>query len=678
MNKLKNITLGMLLCTSAMMAQKAKPYSKSLADDSNSKYAKVWNTDMDAVKWTNGFWADRFNISKDTMIFDMWRVLKDPKISHAYRNFEIAAGVQQGEHFGPPFFDGDFYKWFESVAAVYSITHDPKLDKLMDEIIAVVSKCQREDGYIHTPVIIKERKEKKKTEFENRLNFETYNLGHLMTAGCVHYRATGKKTLLNMSIKATDYLYNFYKRSSPELARNAICPSHYMGVVEMYRTTKDPRYLELAENLINIRGLVEKGTDDNQDRIPFRKQMKAMGHAVRANYLYAGVADIYSETGEDSLMTCLKSIWNDVTNRKMYITGACGALYDGTSPDGTSYEPDSVQKVHQSYGRAFQLPNHTAHNESCANIGNMLWNWRMFQLTGDAKYTDIVETVLYNSLLASLSLDQKRYFYTNPLSVSADFPYKMRWSKTREDFISCYCCPPNIARTMAEVQDYVYSVSAKGVYVNLYGGSALSSELKDGSKVKLSQSTDYPWNEKVTINVDLAPKKAFSIFLRIPGWCNKATLLVNGKAADVKLVSGQYAELNNSWKKGDKLELTLDMPAKLMASNPLVEETRNQVSVKRGPVVYCLESKDIPAGTKLADIAVPASIKLTPKEVTIDNSRMMSLEGQAICTPSGDWSNSLYKEIPADVKKVSVSFVPYYAWGNRGKADMEVWVPLAR
>ncbi|MDE5953398.1 MAG: glycoside hydrolase family 127 protein, partial [Duncaniella sp.] len=384
-----------------------------LTDMSESKHAVMVNTPIGSVKWTGGFWGERFDVYSGTSLQSMWETWANPDVSHGFRNFEIAAGTCEGEHWGPPFHDGDMYKWLEAVAAVYAVNKDPKLDALMDKFIEQVVKAQRADGYIHTPVIIDERNrgvdthahhkeqtvigtkvgsEDEKGAFANRLNFETYNLGHLMMAGIIHKRATGKTTLFDAAVKATDFLCNFYETASAELARNAICPSHYMGVVEMYRETGNPRYLDLANNLINIRGLVENGTDDNQDRIPFRDQYNAMGHAVRANYLYAGVADLYAETGEEQLMKNLTSIWNDIVNRKMYVTGACGALYDGTSPDGTCYEPDSIQKVHQSYGRPYQLPNSTAHNETCANIGNMLFNWRMLEATGDAKYADIVET----------------------------------------------------------------------------------------------------------------------------------------------------------------------------------------------------------------------------------------------------------------------------------------------
>ena len=379
----------MVLLTIGVCAQ-----SKGLINTENSPYAKLQSVDLDAVQWTNGFWKEQFDVEKNNTLTFMWN-LYHGDTTHAYKNFEIAAGLMKGKHKGPSFHDGDFYKLFEGMAAVYAVTKDPELNAQMDEAIALIAKAQRKDGYLHTPVLIEERWGTLGPEkLQKQLGFEKYNMGHLMTAACVHYRATGKDNFLKVAKGVADFLYDFYKKASPELARNAICPSHYMGVVEMYRTLKDPRYLELANNLINIRGTTSDGTDDNQDRIPFRDQMNAMGHAVRANYLYAGVADLYAETGEEQLLKNLNSIWEDVVYSRMYITGACGALYDGVSPDGTSYNPSEVQKIHQAYGRPYQLPNATAHNETCANIGNVLWNWRMLQITGESKYTDIMELAL--------------------------------------------------------------------------------------------------------------------------------------------------------------------------------------------------------------------------------------------------------------------------------------------
>jgi DUF1680 family protein len=681
---MKNIwkCAGILLCL-ASAVKTSFAQNKSLVNTTKSPFAQLSSVDMGNVTWTNGFWADRFKVCRDTMIPNLWRVYTDPKISHAYRNFEIAAGLDTGSHEGPPFHDGDFYKLFEAVASMYASTRDAKLDELMDKTIVVIAKAQRADGYIHTPTIIEERKHTgKEKAFNNRLNFETYNLGHLMTAACVHYRATGKTTLLKVAIKATDYLYKFYKTASPELARNAICPSHYMGVIEMYRTTRDPKYLELAKSLINIRGLMENGTDDNQDRIPFRQQTQAMGHAVRANYLFAGAADVYAETGDTTLMHTLNLMWNDVVNRKMYITGGCGSLYDGVSPDGTSYNPNDVQKVHQAYGRDYQLPNFTAHNETCANIGNVLWNWRMLQITGKAQYSDVMELALYNSVLSGISLSGRNFLYTNPLSYSDDLPFSQRWSKDRVGYIRLSnCCPPNVVRTIAEVSDYAYSVSDKGLWFNLYGGNTLSARLKDGTPIKLTQTTNYPWDGKITIRLDEMPgDKAFSIFLRIPGWCKGAGIKLAGQPApQLDTSPGAYTELNVVWQKGMVIELNLPMPVTMMEANPLVEETRNQVAVKRGPVVYCLESADLAKGQKLFNIALSAQNELKPEMMMIDNSNIMSLTGKADVRNEANWKNQLYKEVSTPKQNaVDVRLIPYYAWGNRGHVDMETWLPLDR
>ncbi|MBQ9201086.1 MAG: glycoside hydrolase family 127 protein [Bacteroidales bacterium] len=686
----KVVLLSCLLAGSLLLTAQ----NRGMVNTYNSRHARIWNADVTSVAWTDGFWGDRFEVCRDTMVLNMWHIMNDPELCHAYRNLEIAAGEAQGDHHGPAFHDGDFFKWFESMAAVYAVTRDPALDKLMDKIIATIAKAQREDGYMHTQVIIPERNRRKSATdnrglvgtatgtaeggaFNNRLNFETYNHGHLMMAACVHYRATGKRTLLDVAIKATDFLYNFYKTASAELARNAICPSHYMGVVEMYRVTGDPRYLELARNLIDIRGMVQNGTDDNQDRVPFREQMNAMGHAVRANYLYAGVADVYAETGDESLMRNLESIWSDIVNHKMYITGGCGALYDGTSPDGTCYTPDSIQKVHQSYGRAFQLPNSTAHNETCANIGNLLFNWRMFQISGDGKYNDIVERVLYNSLLSGISLDGTKYFYTNPLRLSDKFPYVLRWPKERTPYISCFCCPPNTVRTICEAQNYAYALSEEGVWCNLYGGSKLDTRLKDGSAVLLSQQSAYPWDGEVSITVGKAPrKKEMSIFLHIPAWCDHFTVRVNGQP--VKAVADKgYACVRRVWKKNDVLQLSLEMKAKLIESNPLLEETRNQVAVMRGPVVYCLESSDL-NGLDIDKVVIPASASFQPEMIEIDGAPMAALTGEALYLADDEWQDTLYREVRQGERKIRVRLIPYYAFGNRGHSEMTVWMPLNR
>jgi DUF1680 family protein len=694
MIRLSLIGLALVMNINAQAQKKKETASqeKGLVEMSISTEAKMKNTPLGAVKWTGGFWGDRFGILSQTTIWDMWDTWNTPwetldkkgaHGSNGFRNFEVAAGSVQGRHHGPPFHDGDMYKWLEACAAVYAITKDPKLDALMDKFIEQVRLAQRNDGYIHTPVVISERNlgidshagdntnigieigDDHKKAFASRLNFETYNLGHLMTAGIVHKRATGKTTLFECGKKAADFLYNFLTNDATELSRNAICPSHYMGATEMYRETGDEKYLTLAKGLIAIRDSVTNGEDHNQDRHKLRDQYEAMGHAVRANYLYAGVADLYAETGEAQLMKNLSAIWNDIVNHKIYITGGCGALYDGVSPDGTTYDQPSIQQIHQAYGRQFQLPQEAAHNEICAQIGMLLFSWRMFQTTGDSKYLDNIETELYNGILSGISLDGKDYFYTEALRRTKEFPYVMRWPKHRQHYISCFCCPPNTVRTLCEAQEYAYSLQDDTLYVNLYGQNTLTT--KD---LEIEQTTDYPWDGKVRIEIKKA-KKLSTIKLHIPDWCNKYCLKLNGQEITQTVV-------HRKWKKGDVIEIDLKMETRLIEANPLVEEAKNQVCVMRGPLVYCLEGQDIEDTYSINEIALPTNIEFKEKRVTIASHEIIALEGEAVQTaPQNNWNNeTLYREVkrPGSENKVKIRLIPYYAWDNRGVDDMSVWL----
>ena len=697
MRKILSVCFVCCCLTTAIKAQ-------GLTDMSHSQQAKVHNLPMGATQWTGGFWADRFNVLSTTGIWSMWDTWNTPYEtldengkhgSHGFRNFEVAAGTVKGKHHGPPFHDGDFYKWLEACASVYAVTKDPKIDALMDKVIEQIALAQRADGYIHTPVVISERLKgidshaltenaagieigkDQKHAFASRLNFETYNLGHLMTAGIIHKRATGKTTLFDCGKKAADFLYNFLTRDAAELSRNAICPSHYMGAAEMYRETGDQKYLTLAEGLIAIRDSVTNGEDHNQDRHKFRDQYEAMGHAVRANYLYAGVADLYAETGEEQLMKNLGAIWNDIIQHKIYIMGGCGALYDGVSPDGTTYNQPSIQQIHQAYGRQFQLPQEYAHNEICAQIGMMLFSWRMFQTTGDPKYIDNIENELYNGILSGVSLDGKDYFYTEALRRTKEYPYVLRWPKHRQRYISCFCCPPNTLRTLCEAQEYAYSLtgtSASGqtLYVNLYGQNTLKT--KD---LEVEQITNYPWDGKITLTVKKA-KNLSTVILHIPNWCNQYTVFVNGDAYPVNDASAVV--INRKWKKGDVITLNLNMRPRLVEANPLVEEAKNQVAVMRGPIVYCLESQDIEGNRNINDISIPADIQLKEVPMTINGHTFTALEGEALAQDGKQWNNeTLYREISdKPVRKTCIRLIPYYAWDNRGIQDMSLWLNLAR
>ncbi len=664
-----------------------------ITDTHQSKYAIMTSTPINAVNWNGGFWGERFSVFSNTSLQSMWETWQT-KEGKGFNNFLIASGEIEGEHHGPPFHDGDMYKWLEAVAAVYAINKNPELDKIMDRFIGCVVKAQREDGYIHTPVIIAEINKRKQASakdadntvigtavgtkndaaFGNRLNFETYNLGHLITAGIIHKRATGKTTLFNAAIKAGDFLYNFCRNAPEELAGNAICPSHYMAVAELYRETNDPKYLELAKQFIDIRGMVENGTDDNQDRIPFREQYNAMGHSVRANYLYAGVADLFLEDGEQQLMKNLTSIWEDIVTRKMYINGACGALYDGTSPDGTDYKPDNIQKVHQSYGRPYQLPHSTAHNETCANIGNMLFNWRMLQATGDGKYGDIIENCFYNSILSGISLDGEKYFYTNPLRMSDELPYTLRWPKERTKLISCFCCPPNTLRTLCETQNYAYSLGKNEIFVNLYGSNSFNAKIDGIGEISINQQTDYPWDGQVRLEINkLKGKKTFKLKLRKPSWCDNYQLKKNDQVINVSEEHG-YIIIDDIWKRGDIISFNMEMKTRIMEANPLVEESRGQVAIQRGPIVYCMESQDL-NGIDIDNVIIPLNTQFKPVETTIANSRIMALECEVAVRTEASWKNTLYRDASTEKQRKTIRLIPYYAWGNRGKSEMTVWIP---
>ena len=659
-----------------VVASPAAAWANGLTDTRRSPYAAVQPVDLQEVRWTEGFWADRFATCRDRSIPAMWKLMKGHDYKPFYEHFLIAAGEMDGRYRGAQWNDGDFYKFLEACAAALAVTDDPRLEEILDTSIHAIGKAQRDDGYIHTPVLIRQRSGDPHAQpFQDRHNFEMYNMGHLITAACIHHRVTGRDDFLEIAKKTADFLAETFRKPTPELARNSVCPSHYMAMVELYRTTGEPRYLELAKTFLEMRELVTDGGDDNQDRVPFTQQREAVGHAVRANYLYAGAADLYAETGDESLRLPLEALWDNVVHKKMYITGGCGALYDGASPDG-SPDQDEITRVHQAYGRNYQLPNTTAHNETCAAIGSVLWNWRMFLVTGEAKYIDVLELALYNAVLSGVSLEGTDYFYTNPLRQVEPLPTNLRWSRTRVPFVTSYCCPPNVLRTIAEVNGYVYSKTDDALWVNLYGGSTLSTQL-DGKTLKLTQQTDYPWDGGVRITIDQCPENELAIKLRIPGWAESATIRVNGSEQQSRNEPATYVEIRRRWQPSDVIELTLPMPAQLIEAHPLVEETRNQIAVKRGPIVYCLESPDLPQDVCVQDVVVPMGAKLTARYDGGLLQGLVVIEADAWCRPSGNWDNKLYRAAHDDnERKANVRFIPYYAWSNRGPSEMSVWLPV--
>jgi DUF1680 family protein len=640
------------------------------------------------ARWVGGFWQQIQQRTVGTSIPAMWRNLSDPSVSPGLQNFRVAAGLAEGGHQGPPFMDGDFYKWLEGAIISLEVTPDAQLSEVVEEVARLIKSVQRDDGYLHTPTLIAALSDSGPVGLSDRFQFETYNLGHLISAGVRHHRVTGSSTLLDVARKAAAFLEDIATNKPLELARSAICPSHYMAVMDLYRETGDERFLRLAQTFVKVRDEFVGG-DDNQDRLPVRDQTVAAGHAVRANYLYAGLADLAIESSDDELADMLKTVWNDVVGTKLYITGGCGALYDGASPDGSPWQSE-ISRVHQAYGRAYQLPNTTAHNESCANIGMILWSERMFALTGDARYVDVIEQVAYNALLAGISLAGTEYFYTNPLRQVRGLPFPLRRpgdtalkpvpmpppsdERLRQSYLSCFCCPPNTARTLARVHELAGSVSSSGGFVHLFG----SGELRfahDGRVLALREESDYPWDELVRFTVTEAVDSGLPLHLRIPGWAASANLSVNGESLEAP-APGSYARIDRTWRTGDVVELRLPMPVRILRANRLAEEISNQVAVQRGPIVYCLESIDVPDGLPLERLALRRDAPLVAAKAQMSGHAVCDISVELTVLPEGG-SDGLYEDISRSaLATTKARLIPYFTWGNRGPAEMSVWLPV--
>jgi hypothetical protein len=412
--------------------------------------------------------------------------------------------------------------------------------------------------------------------------------------------------------------------------------------------------------------------------LPFRQQREAVGHAVRANYLYAGAADLYLEIGDNDLLEALNACWESVQLRKIYVTGGCGALYDGASPEGSSHQ-SSITRIHQAYGRNYQLPNSTAHNETCAAVGNVLWNQRMWQAIGHVKYIDALENSLYNAVLAGVSLNGQDYFYTNTLRQLDSMPVPLRWNRHRQPWISCYCCPPNVVRTVAGVGRYAYTVDERSATVLLYGSNQLKTRLATGHALALRQSSRYPIDGKVEIVVDEAPATNFAIKLRAPGWCTRYSVKLNGRSQAATADQNGLIVIDRQWKPGDRIDLVLQMEVQLLTADPLVEECTGQVAVRRGPLIYCVESIDLPEGTSVQAVRMPPD----PTVWTVVNDRQVLdgvpvLEGQ-LQLESAPSTNpqTLYRKLESgSLVTVRSRLIPYFAWDNRGPGEMTVWIRL--
>lgn len=649
-----------------------------LTDTTNSPYAVVSPLPWNAVTYTHGFWADAFDSCVKNTVPHLQQMFEAAEISHVVENFRICAGDAEGTFDGTNFGDGDFYKWIES--AIYSAakTDNKSLMAQIDDYITLIGRAQQSDGYLSTKQILGEKNKTGVSRLGDINDFEVYNFGHLFTAACLHKRVTGKDNFLNIAKKTAAYLNKMYQDNAQSgEVQTAVCPSHYMGLIELFRTTGDRHYLDLARLAIELRDSVTDGTDDNQDRIHLKQHEKIVGHAVRSNYLYAGVADLYAETGDNDYKQVLDKVWRNLVDQKLYITGGCGALYNGTSPYGNFFID---QKVHQAYGYEYQLPNITAYNETCASVGSVLWAYRMFQIDPKAEYFDIIERTMLNVNLAAVSMDGKKYFYENMLRRARKLNYDLIWPLERSEYILSYCCPPNLSRTISQASEYAYSVSPHTLWLGMYGASTADITLPCGTSFTLEQETAYPYDGAIRFSFQNVTENAsFTVNIRIPEWVTSGSVGYHGQTISLSEVQAKtYISIMVTPSLSDELLVDFDMPVRYTVSHNLVEENTNQAAIERGPLVYCMESNDAELDT-LDDIFLDLNAKYTPASYEVAGRQLTALYGECHRINRDDYSRtSLYQPLRYHgMTKTPVRLIPYFAWDNRGFGEMKIWFPIA-
>jgi DUF1680 family protein len=549
-----------------------------------------------AVHLDDAFWRPRIDINReDTIPFAFQMCERTGRVD----NFVRAAMALRGEPLentkppGYPFDDSDVYKVIEGASYTLSVHPDPKLDAYLDNLIETIAAAQETDGYLYTTRSIDPKSPHpwagpERWVLEKDDSHELYNLGHLYEAAVAHYQATGKRTLLDVALRTADLLVRTFGPGT-----RAIWPGHQnteMGLVKLYRVTGESRYLDLARFMLDARGPdgdTGAGREYNQSHMRVVEQTAAVGHAVRATYMYAGMADVAALTGDPSYLTASDAIWNNVAGRKLYITGGIGATGRG-----------------EAFGGDYELPNMTAYNETCAAIGNDYWNHRLFLLHADAQYIDVMERTLYNGLVSGVALDGKTFFYPNPLESNGQHE--------RSPWFGVACCPGNITRFLASVPGYVYATRGDALYVNLFVQSTADLALGSGRRLRIVQDTRYPWDGTVRMTVTPAEASDFTINVRIPGWARNdpvpsdlyrfadapagvVRLLVNGVPVDVAVEKG-YVPLARTWRAGDVVELSLPMPVRRVVAHAHVEANRGRVALQRGPIVFALEWPDNPGG----------------------------------------------------------------------------------
>ena len=634
-----------------------------------------------SVVLRDAFWDRYARLVREQVLPYQWEALNDrvpgAEKSHALENFRIAAGLSAGEYHGQPFQDSDVAKWLEAVAYRLTTHPDPALEAQADGVVDLLGKAQQPDGYLHTYHALAKPGQRWTDE---RRRHELYCAGHLMEAAVAYFEATGKRALLDIVIRLADHIGSVF---GPGPGQKHGYPGHpviEMALVKLFHATGEPRHLALAQYFIDERGkqphfydLEERARGEQghkgyfedyvyaytQAHEPVRQQDRAVGHAVRAVYLYSGMADVAMETGDASLAEACRTLWASVTRRQMYVTGGIGS-----------------QEYGEDFTCDYDLPNDTPYAETCASIGLVFFAHRMLQLEPKGEYADVLERALYNGVLAGMSLDGTRFFYVNPLEVWPEACAHRRDHQhvlpERQAWFGCACCPPNLARLIASLGHYVYATGPATAWVHLFVGSELEAAFQ-GEPVRIVQETDYPHQGASRFTFRMARPVAFTLALRLPGWCEAPAIRLNGEELDLApLRRDGYAYLSRTWLPTDRLDCLLPMPPRRVWAHPSLRADAGLVAIQRGPTVYCLEEAD--HGENLSALSLPRGAELEARHDAGLLGGTDVIEGPAVRSLAQEADPGLYAFLPPPERAVRFRAVPYRLWGNRGPGEMRVWI----
>lgn len=648
----------------------------------------VIEADLNRITITDPFLGEYQRLIRDVVIPWQWQALNDTlpdtEPSHALTNYRIAAGLQEGEFYGMVFQDSDVTKWLEAVAWSLSQKPNATLEKTADEVIELLALAQCEDGYLNTWYTVKEPGMRWTNLAECH---ELYCAGHLFEAAVAFWQATGKRRLLDIACRFADHIADIFGPHEGQLRGYPGHPEIELALMRLYEVTREPRYQALARFFLEERGQQPYYYDiefekrggtwhwDNwgdawmvKDKAythahkPLKEQDQAVGHAVRSVYLMTGLAHLARTTqDEEKRQTCLR-IWNNLVQRRMYITGGIGS-----------------QAIGEAFTSDYDLPNDTAYGESCASIGLMMFARRMLEMEGDSRYADVMERAFYNTVLGGMALDGKHFFYVNPLETyPKSIPHNHIYDHikpVRQRWFGCACCPPNIARTLVAIGHYIFTPRPDALFINIYAGSQAQFAV-NGGDLRLTIAGNYPWDERVEITFDNPQPVEHTLALRLPEWCDDPQFLVNGEAAQGERIKG-YLHLHRQWQQGDTLTLLLPMRVKRVYANPLVRHAAGKVAIQRGPLVYCLEEAD--NGAELHNLSLPAQSGFREIAGTgvLKGKIVLQADGVRVTTPSEDQPLYSFDRQQTPVKNQTLTFIPWFSWANRGEGEMRIWVDEA-